>query len=149
MARFRFRLQRVLDVSRQQARLARGELALALAARDQARRGLEEARARLLSGRARLAERLRSGLRPWEWALHAAYLGAQEAAVTEAARALAACEERVAEARARLMERLRAQRSLEVLRGRALARHRQGEARRELRFLDELNVVRWSRSAGG
>lgn len=149
MARFRFRLQRVLDVAVQRERLARGDLAQALAGRAAAARRRAEREALLAAGRAELAARLRGGLPAWQWAVHARHLASLAEAVAAAAAEEAAWGERVEAARAALLERRREQRALAVLRARAWARHRQGEARAERRLLDELSVIRWSRSAGG
>lgn len=147
MAPFRFRLQRVLDVSVHRAEALRAELAAAMAMRDGAARRLEVAREGQRVGRAGLAERQRAGLPAWEWAVYQEFLVFLDQRAAVATQDLSACEDEVRKRRAVLLDALREQRSLEALRRRAWERHRQEEATAERRFMDEVTAARWQRQA--
>lgn len=144
---FRFRLQRVLDVAVQAERLAEGELAAAVARREEARMRLSALEDRRREQREAFGRRLRAGLRAWEWAAHAAYLARLGEALEAAARELGEREAEVEACRAALVERMRERRALETLRDKAVSRHRQEEAVAARRALDEVNVARWRRVA--
>lgn len=142
MNRFRFSLQRLLDVSGSLARQRQAELAAAMARREEAAAMVAEARRNLDEARARLAARRREGMEPWEWGAFAAYLRRLEEKLAALAAELAARDAEVERCRQALLEARRGAKALEVLRRRAWLRHRAALAAEEQRLLDEVTAMR-------
>ncbi len=137
----------MLDVAVQAERAAESEMAAAVSRRDAALSRLAALEDRMREAREVLGRRLATGLRAWEWAGHAAYLDALQEVRAAAARDLEEREAEVEACRAALAERMRERKALELLRDKALARHRQEEALAAQRLLDEVGVTRWRRVA--
>lgn len=141
--KFRFSLQKVLDLRRHETEHARHVLADAEA-------DLEAKQAQLERARERLAECHRStahsgALRPAMLRKGEAFRQEARQAVTEARNAVAVCQQRVEEARAELQERRQAEEALEKLREQEKQQHEQEQAKAETAFLDEQAVLRFAR----
>ncbi len=149
MRPFRFRLQRVLDVSGRVVKARTADLAAAMAReREAARRlaGAQELRRRRLTD---LAARQSQGMAPWEWAVYARYLAGLKA---EEARLAGELSRRRTETEARreeLLERRREQKALEVLRSRAWKVYQAETEREERKILDDLAAGRYARGDNG
>lgn len=148
-ARFRFRLQRLLDLREQEVRRRRAELAeaqAAAAAAAAAARATEEQRR---AAAAAWLARAGLGARPWEWELargHLEGLRGRVAALRAEAEEWAAEEGR---RRARVVAARAGQRSLERLRERQAEAHRLEVGRVEQAVLDEMGVTRAVRRGKG
>ncbi|MDI3316498.1 MAG: flagellar export protein FliJ [Bacillota bacterium] len=144
MSRFRFRLERLLDLRRQERRAAEMALGLALAAEREAEdrcRFLESARA---AARRRWL-RERGGAPSGLWRQRAAWLDELERLLAEAHIQQEQASARVEQARVQLASARTAERSLERLRRRRFLAWRIEADRQEQRELDELARLRWLR----
>ncbi len=142
MNRFRFSLQRLLDVSGSLARARRADLAAAMARREETAAMAAEARRNLEEARTHLAARRQEGIEPWEWAAFAAYLRRLEENAAALAAELAERDAEVERCRQALLEARRGAKALEALRRRAWQRHRAAVAAEERRLLDEAAAAR-------
>lgn len=135
MARFAFRLERLLALRRRRVDEARRALAAARAATRAEDERLEALRKEVVASQ----DDVRSG--PFDPACQAFYAGLRDALAERVRRsagrreALARTEE---EARRRAEQAMRAVRALEGLRERRASEHRLEEAREERRVLDEV-----------
>ncbi len=142
--KFRFSLQKVLELRRHETECARQALAKAESALEAREEELQQARHRLANRRPNVA----SGqtLRPVTLRKEAAFREDARRAVADARRAVAAARERVTDARNQLQERQRAEEALDTLRDQEKDEHEQEQAKAETAFLDEQAILRHARA---
>jgi len=142
--KFRFSLQKVLELRRHETERARQALTEAESVLETRREELQQARRRLADCRSSVANG--QTLRPATLRKEAAFREDARRAVATARAAVADAHERVANARDRLQERRRAEEALETLREQEQAKHEKEQAKAETAFLDEQAVLRHART---
>jgi len=150
MARFRFRLQKLLDLRRAREKAAIQDLGAALSALEALERRLDELEAGRRAAFEALAggvavdgdDRIRTALLMRQIAGLEAGIAAGRAAVTRA-------EENVAAARVSLLRCKTDVKAFEQVREKAHAAWNDDERREEMRRLDEVSAGRFIRSRGG
>ena len=145
MRPFRFRLQRVLDLSGRVVKARAIELGTAVALEREAAQRLSAAQG-LRERRLRdLTVRQQQGIAPWEWAAFVGYLAGLKDEEARLADDLAIRCEQTDACRARLLEQRREQKALEALRRRALETYKVEEEQEERKLLDDLASSRYAR----
>lgn len=142
--KFRFSLQKVLELRRHQTKRAHQALVEAEQELKVKEAQLKEAREHLAQCRRAAVEA--EGLRPAE--LRQAEIFRQQVRqdVKQAREAVEACQGRVKEARAELKEWRQAEEALEELHDREKEQHAEEQAKAETAFFDEQAVLRHSRT---
>lgn len=149
MKRFRFSLQRVLDLRSALVRQGRLELSAALARARSAHHALEAAREQhMVAAQRAVAEELR-GIPAAGMAAARLHLDRLAADIEARRRALSEATAEVDACKARLDRRRRDERALERLRERRRLAHAAAVAAEEQRALDEAATVRFGRRVGG
>lgn len=149
MRPFRFRLQRVLDLSGRVVKARVIELAVAVAREREASQRLTEARELRRRRMDDLAARRERGMAPWEWAFFAGYLARLRVQEERLAEELARRRAETEVCRTELLERRREQKALGVLRNRAWEEYQAESEREERKLLDDLALARHARDPGG
>lgn len=142
--KFRFSLQKVLDLHRHEAERARQSLA-------DAERELEQKKKKLKQARKHLAQCQRSvqegdALRPAQLRQAGAFREDARQSVAEARAAVKACRQRVEEARAELQEARQSKEAFEELRDQEKETYDREQTKEEIAFFDEQAVLRHARS---
>lgn len=138
MKRFRFSLERVLDVREIQSVLVLQSLGEARVAAGQAAAALEEARGRRSSYAVSLEERRRQGMAAWEWAVTSTRHEALSRAEQEATQALQRALETVSLRQAELEGARQREKALQHLKGVQLEAFRLADAAADQAVNDEL-----------
>ncbi|MDI3298191.1 MAG: flagellar export protein FliJ [Bacillota bacterium] len=144
MSRFRFRLERLLDLRRQERQAAELALGLAMRREEEAAERCRRLESTLAAARRRWAEE-RTGTLSGTWRQHAAWLEELERLLGEARSRQQEAAAQAEAARAQLAAARTGERSLERLRERRLLAWRLEEQRSEQRELDEVARLRWLR----
>lgn len=144
--KFRFSLQKVLELRRHQTKLARHRLA-------EARRDLELKETQLRQAREYLGKCQQTAsdakdLRPAELRQDEAYRRDARKALKEASEAVDECRERVERAREDLRECQKEEEALEKLRDEKKEDHDEEQAKATAEFFDEQAAIRHARSDG-
>jgi flagellar FliJ protein len=143
--KFRFSLQKVLELRRHEAERARQSLADAERELEQKENKLKQAREHL----ARCQRTVQEGdaLRPAQLRQAGAFREDARQSVADAQAAVEECRQRVEKARAELQEARQAKESFEELRDQEKEQYDREQAKAEIAFFDEQAVLRHARSS--
>ncbi|CBH25753.1 Flagellar export FliJ [Salinibacter ruber M8] len=142
--KFRFSLQKVLELRQHETEKARQALADAERALEQKEDALEQAEGHLAECRRRVDEARRQD--PARIQQADAFRQAARQTVEETRDAVEACRERVEQARAELRERRRAEEALEELRSQERDQHDREQKKASEAFFDEQATLRHDRT---
>lgn len=143
--KFRFSLQKVLELRRHETERARQSLADAERALEQKKKQLKQARQHL--ARCQRAVQEGDALRPAQLRQAGAFREDARQSVVEAREAVKECRQRVDEARVELQEARQAEESFEELRDQEKEQYDREQAKAEVAFFDEQAVLRHARSS--
>lgn len=149
MQRFRFRLQRLMDLTAKQEKALEQELAVFAMEEERLSRELSAAQAEYTAYCDRMTIKQAEGLTSWEWGLHAGYLLAFRQHLGVLEQALREARKQLEEARGRLLQKRRERKALEALCRRELERYWAAVRAEEGRETDEVVTAVTARQRSG